>query len=268
MLVDTHCHLTFGDLAPQVDAVLGRAREAGVERVINVATSIAEARAGIALLNQYDDVFLVAGIHPHEAGKCTDDDLSTLRDLHSGKWGEFQNTERLVGVGETGLDFHYDFATPAQQEAVFRTHLEIAQDCGRPVVLHARKAELQVCDVLADYPALAGRFVFHCYSEAVEVARRILDMGGYVSFTGVVTFKNAEVIRDSARFVPEDRFMVETDAPYLSPVPVRKIFPNEPAFVAHTAKYIAELRGVTLEQLAEQTTRNARRFYGLPERDT
>jgi TatD DNase family protein len=265
MWTDTHCHLTFDALAPSVPAVLSRASAAGVQRVINVATSIPDARSGLALMASFENVWLVAGIHPHDAGRCTTEDLDALAALHRGQWSLPVSADRLVGVGETGLDFHYDFAPRDRQEEVFRFHLVLASEVGRPVVIHAREAEERVCDILAEYPQLPGRVVFHCYSAGVPTARRILDWGGWLSFTGVVTFKNAGVVRESARYAPLDRIMLETDAPYLAPEPRRKIFPNEPAFLTHTAEFVARLRGLAPATLAAATTANANVFFGLPE---
>ncbi len=265
MLIDTHCHLTHDDLLAQVDPVLQRARGAGVERVITVAETAADARAALTLMESRPQVFLVAGTHPHQAGQVASDELNALADLHHGRWPGGGTLERLVAVGETGLDFHYDFAAPAQQESVFRFQLDLACAAGRPVVIHAREAEDRVCDILVDYPALADRVVFHCFSGAPGLARRILDMGFWLSFTGAVTFKNAEAIRESARLAPDDRILIETDAPFLSPEPIRKLRPCEPAFVAHTARFLAELRGVSFESFAATTTTNAKRFFKLPE---
>ena len=263
MLFDTHCHLTFDDLAPQVEAVLQRAHEGGVERVINVATTLDDARAGRELQKTFDNVDLAVGIHPHEAGKCTRDDLDQLAALHRGEGDAEGDFRPPVAVGETGLDFHYDFAPRERQEEVFRFHVELASELRRPLVIHARKAEQRVCDILADCPQLEGRFVFHCYSAGIDTARRILDLGGRLSFTGVVTFKNAETVRQAARYTPRERIMVETDAPYLSPEPMRKVFPNEPAFVVHTARFLAELRGESFTNFAEATTANAIEFFDL-----
>lgn len=264
MLIDTHCHLTYPELAAQIEAVLERASAAGVGRMVTVATSTADAGAALRLLERFPQVALAAGIHPHEAGKCTGDDLDALARLHrGGVRGVAGGDERLVAVGETGLDFHYDFAPRERQEEVFRFQLQLAIDVGRPVVIHARRSEGAVCDILGEYPALAGRVVFHCYSGDAALARRILEMGNYVSFTGVVTFANATDVQAAARLVPGDRFMVETDAPYLSPEPVRKRRPNEPAFVAHTAAFVARLRNEPAEELAVRTTETARRFFGL-----
>jgi TatD DNase family protein len=247
--------------------------------MITVATSLEDIQAAIPILHRHENVFLTAGIHPHEAGKCDDDDLAALERVHREETDDMP-AGRLVAVGETGLDFHYDFAPPERQEQVFRAQIEIARRVGqnlaagpsagrpavRPIVIHARESEQAVCDVLSDYPDLAGRVVFHCFSADVAVARRILDMGLWLSFTGVVTFRNAAAIREAACYVPADRIMVETDAPYLSPEPVRKIRPNEPAFVKHTAEFLADLRGESYDRFAEQTTANAERFFGVTDR--
>ena len=259
MLIDTHCHLTFPELASQTQALIDRAAAQGVGRIITVATTPADADDAVRILKSHENVFMAAGIHPHEAGKCTDGDLAALSATHC------DPHERLVAVGETGLDFHYDFAPRDRQEEVFRFQLDLARDTGRPVVIHARKAEHRVCDILSNYPTLAGRVVFHCFSANSTIADRIVDMGYWLSFTGIVTFPSADELRQAARLVPDDRIMVETDAPYMSPVPVRKIRPNEPAFVAHTARFLAELRGVTYDDFAATTTRNAERFFGLCE---
>jgi TatD DNase family protein len=264
MLIDTHCHLTFDDLAPQVDAVLERARAAGVRRVITVSTTVADARKSLELTASRPAVFLAAGIHPHEAAKTTPDDLAALADLHRGRWSNSAATGRLVAIGETGLDFHYDFATPEQQEAVFRHHIELARETGRPLVIHAREAEQRVCDILSEYPELAERVAFHCFSGDPELARRVLDLGFLLSFTGVVTFKNAGAIRESARLAPADRILIETDAPFLTPEPIRQQRPCEPAFVVHTARFLANLRAEPFEVLAAATTANAERFFKLP----
>lgn len=265
MLIDTHCHLTSSDLVAQIDTVLARARTAGVQRLVLVAVNPADARAALALLATHPELFLVVGIHPHEAGTCTTDRWAELAALLRGTEVPAALQPRMVGVGETGLDLHYDFAPPSQQEEVFRAHLALAAELGLPIVIHARESETRVCAILAEYPALAGRVVFHCFSGDVAVARQVLDLGDYCSFTGVVTFKKADSIRAAARYVPAARIMVETDAPYLSPEPVRKVRPNEPALLVHTARFLAELRGERYEDFAAATTANAVRFFNLPE---
>ena len=265
MLIDTHCHLTLSALAAQADDVLARARAAGVTRVILVAVNPADAQAALHLLDGRPDLFLVAGIHPHEAGQCDAPMLDALKAVLHGDGLARALKARIVGVGETGLDLHYSFAPPPRQEQVFETHLALAEELGLPVVIHARESEARVCDILAGHPRLAGRVVWHCFSADTPMTRRVLDLGGCCSFTGVVTFKNADVIRASARLVPRDRILVETDAPYLSPAPVRKIRPNEPALLVHTARFLADLRGETFAEFAAATTANAVRFFGLPE---
>ncbi len=264
MLVDTHCHLTFDALLSQLDDVLARAAQAGVDRLITVTTTAEEAAAAAALLPPRPSLYLAAGIHPHEAAHTSPAQRDALARLHR-EPGELLGSTagRLVAVGETGLDFHYDFATPAQQEELFRFQLELACECGRPVIIHAREAEQRVCEILGEYPELREKVVFHCYSAGPELTERILAGGWYVSFTGVVTFKNAELIRRSARQVPDDRFMLETDAPFMSPEPVRKQRPCEPALLVHTARLLADLRQQSFEHLAAVTTANAQRFFEL-----
>ncbi|MGE0479806.1 MAG: TatD family hydrolase [Phycisphaerae bacterium] len=265
MLIDTHCHLTHADLASQIDGVLARAAAADVCQCIAVATSPRDAAEAAAIAAPRANIFVAAAIHPHEAGHCTDADFALLREFQKGMGAARELPGRVVAVGEIGLDFHYNFAPPPRQEEVFRAQLRLACDAGRPVIIHAREAEQRVCEILGEFPALRDRVVFHCFSGGAELARRILDAGSWLSFTGVVTFKNANAIRDAARAAPADRIMVETDAPYMTPEPVRKIRPNEPALVVHTARFLADLRGETLDTFAEHTSANARRFFSLPE---
>jgi TatD DNase family protein len=265
MLIDTHCHLTSSELIEHVPDVLARARAAGVARAILVAVNPADARAALALLEGRPNLFLVAGVHPHEAGTCSAEVWGELAALLRGQGLADDLKRRIVGVGETGLDFHYDFAPRRRQEEVFEAHLALAIEQGLPVVIHARESESRVCEILGRFPQLAGRVVWHCFSGDPALARRMLDLGGFCSFTGVVTFKKADMIRESARFVPSDRIMVETDAPYLSPEPLRKVRPNEPALLVHTARFLAALRGEDEREFAAATTANAVRFFGLPE---
>jgi TatD DNase family protein len=266
MLIDTHCHLTSPELASQFDAVIARAREAGVARVVTIATKPQDAGAALKLMERAAGVYLCAGVHPHQAQECGDDELERLAALHEGgaALDEGRAAARLVAVGETGLDFHYDFAPRERQEHVFRYQLALAERVNRPVVIHARQAEERVCDILSEYPALRGRVVFHCFSGDVGLAQRILDAGCWLSFTGIVTFKTADAVRAAARFAPLDRIMVETDSPYLAPAPHRGKRPCEPAFVALTARFLAELRGMPYDEFAAATSANAERFFSLP----
>lgn len=265
MLIDTHCHLTSDGLVERIDDVLTTAREADVRHVIQVAVNLTDADRCLGLMRDHSELSLVLGVHPHEAHACGPDELATLRSLIDGQGAAEGLGDRIVGVGETGLDFFYDFSPRDVQEATFRAHIELALAVDRPLVIHARDAELRACDLLAEHPRLAGRVVFHCFSGDVDVARRVLDLGYYLSFTGVVTFKKSERIRAAARYAPLDRIMVETDAPYMSPEPVRNIRPNEPALVVHTARHLADVRNEDFDTLAAATTANARRFFKLTE---
>lgn len=265
MLIDTHCHLSSPELHAQVDAVVERAAAAGVGRIVTVATSPGEAREAVPILERHAQVYLAAGIHPHEAGRADGAMLAELAALHRDWWQQGPLAGRLVGVGETGLDFHYDFASPSRQEEVFRFQLALACEVGRPVIIHARRSEQRVCEILGEYAALRGRVVFHCFSGGPGLAERILEMGFWLSYTGLVTFRGADDVRASAQRTPADRLLVETDAPYLTPEPHRRVRPNEPAFVRYTVQRLAEVRGESVAGLAEQTARNAERFFGLPE---
>lgn len=265
MLIDTHCHLTSPELIGRVDELLEDARANGVSRCILVATSPADARAAAALLVGRPSLYLAAGIHPHEADSADGERLDALAGMLRGAGLAEDVRARIVAVGETGLDFHYDFAPRDVQERIFELHLALAEQLDLPVVIHARESEERVCEILAAHPRLRGRVVFHCFSGDVALAQRVLDLGCLCSFTGVVTFKKAADIQAAARFVPADRLMVETDAPYLAPEPHRKVRPNVPALLPHTARFLAKLRGERYEDFAAATTANAIRFFNLSE---
>ena len=260
MLIDSHCHLTSPGLIEQIPAVLARAAAAGVGHVINVSVTAEDAAAALAALGGRGEVAHVCGVHPHEAARGVDEVARVAEMVRAAS----AQGARIVAIGETGLDFHYDFAPRPAQETVLRAQLALAVELGLPVVVHARLAEERVCAIIGEYPALAGRFVFHCFSAGRDVARQVLDGGGWLSFTGVLTFRNGDAVRDVATFAPLERTMIETDAPYLSPEPLRKIKPNEPALLVHTATRLAGLRGMTLAALAEQLAENTRRFFGWP----
>ena len=255
-LTDTHCHLTFAPLAGDVAGVVARSRAAGVSRWITVGTSLEDSRKAIELAGQYDGMYATVGIHPHEAKSA---DTSALEELK-----RLGRSDKVVAIGETGLDFHYNFSKQPDQKRVFEAHLQIAGELNLPVIVHSRNAFAETMEIL-DHSGRGPRgVVFHCFSGSAEEAKLVLERAYYVSFTGVVTFKNAEKTRDSARVVPLDRLMVETDCPYMSPEPVRSQKPNEPALMVHTARLLAQVKGVELEDLARATTRNAMTFFNLP----
>lgn len=254
-LIDTHCHLTFEPLAADVPGVVERSRAAGVTGWITVGTTLEDSRKAVELTGRYESLYAAIGIHPHEAKDADAAALAQLKDL--------AKQDKVVAIGETGLDYHYNFSKQPDQQRVFAAHLEIARELGLPVVIHSRNAFDETVKILDEAGTGLKGIVFHCFSGSAEQAKQLLERGYYLSFTGVVTFKNAESTRAAARVVPLDRLMVETDAPYMSPEPVRKQKPNEPALMVHTARLLADLKDVSPEDLAVATTRNAAAFFGL-----
>ena len=254
-LIDTHCHLTFEPLVGDVPGVIERSRAAGVTGWITVGTSLEDSGRAIELAGLYEDMYAAIGIHPHEA---KDGDAAALAELK-----HLAKQDKVVAIGETGLDFHYNFSKQPDQRRVFAAHLEISRELDLPVVVHSRNAFDETVEILDQSGRGLKGVVFHCFSGSAEQAKQLLDRGYYLSFTGVVTFKNAESTREAAKIVPLDRLMVETDAPYMSPEPVRKQKPNEPALMVYTAKLLADLKGGNLDSFALATTRNAVKFFGL-----
>jgi TatD DNase family protein len=255
MLIDTHAHLTFDELHRDLAGALARARSAGVSQIITVGTTAADSARAVEIAAAESDVWATVGIHPHEAARATDADLAAVRELGS--------ASKVAAVGETGLDYHYDFSDRSSQQRLFEAQLAIADDLGLPVVIHCREAVKDAVTMLKAAGFEGRPVVFHCFTDTAEEAERIAAHGWRISFTGIVTFKNAQAIQDIARQYPADQLMLETDAPYLSPVPVRSVRPNEPAHLVHTARFLATLRGEDFEGLASRTTANARAFFPL-----
>lgn len=253
MLVDTHCHLTYEGLVEDTGAVLARAAAAGVTRVVTIGTDLPDHAKVLGLVRRFPQAYAALGIHPHHAAEVEE---GYERFLENRVRGE----PKVLAVGECGLDYHYNFAPRLLQRGVFLNQLEMARRIGKPVVLHVREAHADAQAIMQDFTDL--HFVVHCFTGTPDECRQWLTMGAYIGITGIVTYKNAVDVQASAKLVPAERLLVETDAPYLSPEPVRKVKINEPANVAHTAAFIAELRGVSAEELARQTTENAGRFYG------
>ena len=256
VLVDSHCHLTSGKFAGHVGEVLAAARQAGVMGCLTAGTSVADSTAALGIARRHDGVVFSAGIHPHEAEEAPDDYLDRLSDLTA------TGADLCVAIGEIGLDYHYDFSPRDVQRRVLDEQLDLARRLGKPVILHAREA---TADMLAALEAYAGvlRGVVHSFTGDAEEVKHYLDQDWFIGFAGIVTFKNAGANRQAARLVPANRLLVETDAPYLSPEPVRKVFPNVPAHVVHTAALLADLRGEGVEDLARRTTANAAALFGL-----
>jgi TatD DNase family protein len=255
MLVDSHCHLDFADFAAERDAVIARARAAGVGTMLTIGTRLDEFPSVRAIAEAYPDVWCSIGAHPHEAADHSALSSADLTGLAA--------HPRVIGIGETGLDFHYDHSPREVQERVFRSHIAASRESGLPLIIHAREADDAVARVLREERAPPG--VMHCFSSGRALAETALDLGFYISISGIITFKNAEELRAIVRDVPLDRLLVETDAPYLAPVPYRGRR-NEPAYVAATANAVAALKGVEPEEFASATTGNFFRLFGKASR--
>jgi len=253
MLVDSHCHLTGGQLENDQDAVLERARLAGVTGFVAVGTDLADCRRVLELAGRQPQVQASLGLHPHEASAW---DPAAARELEA-----LVQDPRVRFVGETGLDWHYDLSPREVQEAVFRDHIRLARRCGKPVMVHTREAPAETLRILAEEGAGQVGGIIHCFSEDRAFAAGALDLGFHLSFSGIVTFKNAAGIREVAAWAPEDRILVETDSPYLAPVPFRGKT-NEPAYVVQVAAQVAGLRHLAPERLAEITSRNLEALCG------
>lgn len=249
-LVDSHCHLDSKEFDADRDDAIRRAVDAGVTRMVVIGTGEGppDLEAGVRLADQHSELYATAGIHPHDAAKASDADLKNVREL--------LRHPKVVAVGEIGLDYHYDFAPRDRQRAMFLAQLAIAKEAGTPVVIHTREAWDDTFALLAEYWApheIGG--IMHCFSGGPEQARRSLELGFYLSFGGIVTFPKAAEIRQAAAEAPADRILVETDAPYLAPVPKRGKR-NEPAYVVHSVAKLAEVRNVAPAEIARQTTTN------------
>jgi len=249
---DSHCHLTDAAFRDDREAVLYRAREAGVTRVVSIASDVADTRDAVALARSVSGVWCTAGVHPHEAGGAAPDAMEEVRALA----GE----DPVVAVGETGLDYHYDLSPRDVQRRLFEAHLALGAELGLPVVVHARDADADVAGAIRGAPP-GTLGVLHCFTGGDEAFSVAMERGWYVSFSGIASFKSFAVA-DLLRAVPPDRLLVETDAPYLAPVPFRGKR-NEPCFVAHVVTAVAAHLGDGVDAVARRTTANALRFYGL-----
>ena len=253
MLIDSHCHLNYKGLVEDQQAVLERARAAGVTGFLNISTRQSEWDAIVATAAREPDVWASVGIHPHEADAHPDLGAQALIDAAA--------HPKVVGIGETGLDYYYDHSDRAAQRALFRVHIAVARETGLPLIVHTRDAEDDTAAILAEemergaYPAL-----IHCFTASRGFAQTVLELGLSISISGIVTFKNARELQEVAAEIPEDRLLIETDAPFLAPVPHRGKT-CEPAFVADTARFLAALRGESPEALGEATAANFHRLF-------
>ncbi len=253
MFVDSHCHLAFPELAGDIDGVLARMRTAGVGLVLSVCTRMEEFERVHALARRADGIFASVGVHPD----TTDGIEPTVEQL-----AQLARQEKVVAIGETGLDY-YRLKEPLEwQRQRFRTHIRAARDCGRPLIIHTRAAPADTLRIMREEGAEHAGGVMHCFTESEAVARAAIDMGFYISFSGIVTFKNARELQAVAAALPLDRLLIETDAPYLAPVPHRGRT-NEPAFVPEVARKLAELHSVTVDEVETVTTRNFLRCFNI-----
>lgn len=253
MLIDSHCHLEYKGLVERQPGVLERAREAGVGAFLNISTKQSEWEQVVGTAIREHDVFASVGIHPHEADQH--------EDLGRGVLLAASENPRVIGIGESGLDYYYEHSDRVIQQKLFRMHIDVARQTGLPVIIHTRDAEADTLEILESelekgaFPAL-----IHCFTSSDAFGKRVLELGLTISISGIVTFKNAKELQQSASQIPAERLLVETDSPFLAPVPHRGK-PCEPAFVANTAQFLADLRGVEMGELADQTTSNFMKLF-------
>ena len=267
-LIDTHCHLEMDQYGPDREAVIQRARDAGLEAMLTIGSDLKGNIGGLELSREYDFIYSAVGFHPHDAKDFTEEVFQRIKNwaakykiqnLHA------EHLPKVVAIGEIGLDYHYDYSPREVQRAVFLKQLQLAKETDLPVIIHSREAKQDTLDILRESGVAKG--VLHCFSGDMDMARRGMAMGFYISIAGPVTFKKAVNLHEVARAIPDDFLLIETDAPYLTPEPFRGRR-NEPAYLLHTAKAIAELRGITTEDVARITTLNAKRLFsigGMPE---
>lgn len=250
IFTDSHCHLTMSN----AEANLAAARAAGVRGFVVPGTKLEDAPQAVAIAQQHDDVWAAVGFHPHDAKDCDDAAFAEIERL--------AREPRVVAIGECGLDYHYDYSPRETQRTVFERHLALAKELDKPIIVHNRESTDDMVEVLARASGNGVRGILHSYTESLDIAKRLVDLGYYISFSGIVTFKSAESLREAARGLPHDRVLIETDTPYLAPVPYRGR-DNEPAYVIAIAELLAKLWEVSVERVAEQTTANFERVFSV-----
>jgi TatD DNase family protein len=271
-MIDTHCHLEMKEFSPDLDAVITRAKDSGIEAIVTIGSDIGGCRGALELSAKYDFIYAAIGIHPHDARDFSPAVFSQLKSwVADGRLSHsaidscgVENSPKIVAIGELGLDYHYDLSPRTKQREVFETQLGFAKEAGLPVIVHSREAGEETLEILRQ--SGLNRGVMHCFSGDIKMAEETLSLGFHISIAGPVTFKNADMLRMVSKAVPDDRLLVETDAPYLAPIPFRGRR-NEPSYVIETARCIADLRGVSLEDIDRITTLNAKRLFGIGEAD-
>jgi len=251
MIVDTHCHLYFEELNKDLDGVLSRANELGVNKFICVGTNLSDSYESLSLAQKYKSIYATAGIHPHDSKDAAKDDLQELRKL--------LDNEKIVAVGEMGLDYFRNISNPDTQKIFFKHQLKLAEEINKPIVFHNREADEDIINILSDFPNVIG--VAHCFSSSYETAIKLIEMGFFISFSGNLTFKNSH-LPEVAKKLPLDRLLVETDSPFLSPVPFRGKT-NEPGRARYVVEKLAEIFDSDIDQIASITTANAKNLFNL-----
>ncbi len=253
MLIDSHCHLDFDALSCDIDGVLYRMEKAGVGACVTVSTRVRQFEKITALAQTHDNIWCSVGTHPHNAHEELD--------IFSSDLVELSHHPKCVAIGEVGLDYHYDNSPKEAQKTGFLRHIEASRETGLPLIIHSRSADDDMIEILENEMGKGSfPFILHCFSSGEKLAKAGLELGGYLSFSGILTFKNAQEIQQIASFAPAERILVETDAPYLAPVPYRGKS-NEPAYVRHTAAKLAELREISLEEISKITTDNFTKLF-------
>jgi TatD DNase family protein len=251
VFTDSHCHLT---MSPDGETLLERARASGVRGFVVPATHLADAPGGIGIAAKHPDVWAAVGFHPHEAKECSDADFAEIERL--------AGSPKVVAIGEVGLDFHYDHSPREVQREVFMRHAALARQLGLPLIIHNRESTADLMQLLESDEARGCRGILHSYTESADVAKRLIDRGYWISFSGIVTFRSADALRDAARALPHDRVLIETDTPYLAPVPYRGR-QNEPSYVVKVAEQLAAIWGIDVSQVARQTTAAFESVFGV-----
>lgn len=254
MLIDTHTHLDDARYNDDREAMIARARESGVEAFLTIGCDLATSHAAVQLADRYPFVYASIGVHPHEVKHIGDSWYDEFRQLALNK--------NVVAYGEIGLDYHYNHSSPKEQRARFREQIQLARELRLPVIIHTREAQKDTVAILREEKASEVGGVFHCFSGDAWLAKEALDLGFYLSFSGILTFPNAAILRDIAKTTPLDRILIETDCPYLTPVPYRGKR-NEPAYVSQVAQQLASIHGLPLDNVADQTSKNAKRLFKI-----
>ncbi len=254
-LVDTHCHLDMESFTEDIDQVIENGLQAGVKTIITIGIDLNSSKKAVQLAGRYPSVFATVGVHPHDADKVTDKDLAII--------GELAGHEKVIGYGEIGLDYAKMYAPKEKQKEIFTRQLIMAKDLNLPLIIHDRDAHADTIQALDNFAPFPAGGVMHCFSGNLDFARQVIELGFFISIPGIVTFKNAHSLHEVARKVPANILLLETDAPFLTPAPYRGKR-NEPARIIHTAAKVAELRDISIERLAEITSRNAEKLFSIP----